>query len=511
MSNDLVSENPFVSLLKPYSIKFKKLVPEAIIPTRAKEGDAGYDLYLLEPGVLLPGRLHRLHTGVAVEFWTPLQYKNVDYTDTLVPVGLIRARSSAFAKGFMIQGTIDQGYRGELMVQVWNVSQELAVLSAGDRIAQMVVTYAISLPTQEVEELSDSDRGTGAFGCYRKMKEIKPQEYLTFDDVLIEPGYSDLASRKEADTSVTLGETLKLDVPILSANMDTITGPEMAYAMGKAGGAGVLHRYEDASKIYQWVDGLKGVPRIPSVGLGLQQMTHAQMYRELTDSICLDVAHGNTRQVVENIKTLKKMDYKNIIAGNVATTDGVYRLAEAGANIVKVGIGPGSVCTTRLVTGVGVPQLSAIIRCSRWGNTYRAGWPHIIADGGLKTSGDIVKALAAGADAVMSGHFFAGCQEVPGVAKHHNQTTYGVLKVEYRGMASRDAQMEFKGHVGNENPEGVSKMVKVNGYAADVMKELAGGLRSGMSYVGARNLKELRENAVFIKVSSNTRHENGTR
>ena len=333
------------------------------------------------------------------------------------------------------------------------------------------------------------------------MKEIKPQEYLTFDDVLIEPGYSDLASRHEADTSVILGKTLALDVPILSANMDTITGPEMAYAMGQAGGAGVLHRYVDASKVTHWLDGLQA-PRVPSVGLGLQQMTHAQMYREFTESICLDVAHGNTKQVVENIKALVKMDYKNIIAGNVATPDGVYRLADAGANIIKVGIGPGSVCTTRLVTGVGVPQLSAIMRCAKGDRNY--AYPHIIADGGMKTSGDIVKALAAGADAVMSGHFFAGCQEIPGGTQN---TEY----VTYRGMASGQAQMEFKGHVGNENPEGISKKVKVNGSVTHVMKELAGGLRSGMSYVGARNMVELRENAVFIKVSANTRHENGTR
>ncbi len=330
------------------------------------------------------------------------------------------------------------------------------------------------------------------------MKEIKPQEYLTFDDVLIEPGYSDLASRYEADTSVMLG-TIELGLPILSANMDTITGIDMAGSMGFAGGAGVLHRYTTGKEVMEWLRMLKyaGYPAIPSVGLGLEQMSHAQMYREYTESICLDVAHGNTKQVVTNIKALVKMGYKNIIAGNVATPDGVYRLADAGANIVKVGIGPGSVCTTRLVTGVGVPQLSAIMRCSGHG-------VHIIADGGLKTSGDIVKALAAGADAVMSGHFFAGCQEIPGGTQN---TEY----VTYRGMASGQAQMEFKGHVGNENPEGISKKVKVNGSVTHVMKELAGGLRSGMSYVGARNMVELRENAVFIKVSANTRHENGTR
>ena len=164
----ITSSPGLYSFLKPYSIKFKKLDGHALLPTRAKEGDAGYDLYLLENGLIEAGSFARLKTGIAVEFWEPINYKNVDYTGTLTPVGLVRARSSAFAKGLMIQGTIDDGYRGELMVQAWNINKEPFYYFFGDRIAQMVVTYAITLPGEEVQELSDSDRGTGAFGSTGK-------------------------------------------------------------------------------------------------------------------------------------------------------------------------------------------------------------------------------------------------------------------------------------------------------------------------------------------------------
>lgn len=330
----------------------------------------------------------------------------------------------------------------------------------------------------------------------------KSREYLTFDDVLLVPQYSELASRSEANTSTVLG-ALRLEVPILSANMDTITDFKMAEEMGLAGAAGVLHRYTDADTIRKWVKDLVNstsrpnfVPAIPSVGVQDYDIPLAYSLRSYTEHICMDIAHGNSKRGVEMVKFLKKTGFKTIIAGNVATSDGARRLIEAGANVIKVGIGPGSVCATRGVTGHGFPQLEAINDVAEM---IARDYPgvHLIADGGLKSSGDIVKALAAGADAVMTGSLFAGSGSCP---------RPGV----YRGMASQEAQGEFL-HKSAVAPEGITTYVLEKPTATHIVKSLAAGIRSGMSYSGARNLTELRENAVFVRVSSNVSVENGTR
>lgn len=321
-------------------------------------------------------------------------------------------------------------------------------------------------------------------------------EGLTYDDVLLVPQYSTLDSRSDADTSTLIGN-IKLKVPIISANMDTVTGFDMAKAMGFAGGAGILHRYQEIDQVVDSLKKLKtlGLPAIPSVGVKGYDIQAAHEYRKYTETICLDIAHGDSAAGVKMVMRLYDLGYSTIIAGNVATYDGAAALNEAGANVIKVGIGPGSVCTTRLVTGHGVPQLTAVDYANHGGRRNY----HVIADGGLKNSGDIVKALAAGADAVMTGSLFAGVAEAP---------NRGI----YRGMASTEAQKSYFGVVHNSAPEGVSQTIvpkQVN--AGDVIEQLAGGIRSGMSYSGASTLKELRENALFIRVSSNTVVENGPR
>lgn len=326
------------------------------------------------------------------------------------------------------------------------------------------------------------------------MAMILHKEALTFDDVLLVPQHSDVESRSEVDTTTQVGG-LTLKVPIFSANMDTITGLEMAEAMSDAGGAGVLHRYQHPDAILAALRVLKQADRvaIPSVGIHYDDKVAAKHYRDLTRHICVDVAHGDTKATLQMVDFLRNtLGYDTVIAGNVVTLQAAKRLEKAGANVIKVGVGPGSVCTTRSVTGHGYPQFSAIMEIAG------AGCYDVIADGGLKSSGDIVKALAAGADAVMTGSLFAGCPECPGDG-------------EYRGMASAEAQIEFRGRISNRAAEGVAVRVGKKSPTNVVMAELAGGIRSGFSYSGARTLEELQEVAQFVKVSPNTVVENGVR
>jgi IMP dehydrogenase len=226
------------------------------------------------------------------------------------------------------------------------------------------------------------------------------------------------------------------------------------------------------------------------------------MARAVTPNIIVtvDVAHGHHDKVAATIKQLRNEGFEKIIAGNVATYDGYVYLMDAGANAIKVGIGPGSVCTTREVTGVGVPQLSAIMDCVEAQQAW-AG-PPIIADGGIKNSGDIVKALAAGADMVMLGSLLAGTAEAPGETVIDSQ---GTRWRPYRG------QSIFGVNESKYTPEGIEGWVKERGPVADVLKHLAGGIRSGLSYVGANNLDELRMKANFVQVSHSTHIESKTR
>jgi len=330
-------------------------------------------------------------------------------------------------------------------------------------------------------------------------KDVKSRgKGLTFDDVLIIPARSDVRSRREPQLTSQLTKNIRIETPIISANMDTITEFDMAYAMNQLGGIGILHRFLSIEEQAQQALRLKesGVKNIAaSVGVGEEFKTRAQaVINAGANIITIDIAHGHSIQMTETMKWLKdKHPNIELIAGNLATPDAAYDLINAGADAIKVGIGPGSMCTTRIITGCGVPQLTAIALCAEVAQSY--GVP-VIADGGIRTSGDMVKAFAAGASIVMLGSMLSGTIETPGEIKNG--------KKQYRGMASRSAQESWRGGVPEGMaPEGESTQVSVKGHVKDVILEVTGGIRSGMSYINATSIAEIREKAQFMEMSYN--------
>lgn len=324
------------------------------------------------------------------------------------------------------------------------------------------------------------------------MVNILDKTGLTFDDVLLRPGFSTIANRNdEIDISTNfLGRNV---LPIISSNMDYVTGPFMAYAMEKVGAVGIISRFEP---IESQITG-KPYPAYPYISVGVRDPDEndrkIHKYKKIA-GICIDVAHGHHAAVATEINRLKR-NYIGIkvIAGNVATATGFKFLEEAGADAIKVGIGPGSACTTRTVTGIGVPQLTAIMDCA----LYKRADTHLIADGGIRSSGDIVKALAAGADSVMLGYMLAGHEETPGE--------------NFQGYKPYNGQSIYGSNGHRKAPEGVAGWVPAKGPVAQTIEQLVAGIKSGLSYVGARNLRELRRDAVFQLVSPNTITENSTR
>lgn len=456
-------------------------------------------------------------------------------------------------------------------------------------------------------------------------------EALTFDDVLLVPSYSEVVPR-EISVSTYLTEKIQLNIPILSAAMDTVTEARMAIAMAREGGLGIIHRNLPILKQAEEVDKVKrsehgmitdpiylyphqtvgealslmakyhisGLPiiedngklagiitnrdlrfetdmnkkvsevmtkenlivaefgitidsakdilqkykieKLPivdknfhlkglitikdiqkmkqypnsakdergrllvgaAIGVGQEAIERAKALIEAeVDVIVVDTAHGHSKRVLETLRELKKICKDNIviIAGNVATYDGTKALIEAGANVVKVGIGPGAICTTRVIAGVGVPQLTAILDCARAGREYNIP---IVADGGIKYSGDIVKALASGAHAVMIGSLLAGTEESPGEIEIYQGRSFKV----YRGMGSLSAMKEGSGdryfQEGSDKivPEGIEGRVPYRGPVSEVLFQLVGGLKAGMGYCGVRDLEELRTKTKFIKITN---------
>lgn len=320
---------------------------------------------------------------------------------------------------------------------------------------------------------------------------------LTFDDVLLVPQFSDIASRKDVDISTELFGR-KFYIPICSANMDTVTEAAMASTMYQLGGIGFLHRYTNPLIILGWMQEIHkhGGVAIPSIGIKEEDYITALEYsRAGALAINIDIAHGDSEHMVKMVQRLH-INRIQIVAGNVATYEAALRLAEAGATTIKVGVGPGSMCTTRIVTGHGVPQLTAIEDCAK----VKRRFPHvrIIADGGIRNAGDCVKALAFGADMVMIGSLLAGTDETPGKTI---LTKNGYVK-EYRGMASRAARSSVAKVDSTYTPEGVCTTVPYKGPAKDVIDQLTGGIRSGFSYSGAHNLEELR-GAEYVIMTSN--------
>jgi IMP dehydrogenase len=332
-----------------------------------------------------------------------------------------------------------------------------------------------------------------------KWKEIKNRgRGLTFDDVLITPARSDIRSRRNPTLTTNLTKRISIETPIVSANMDTITEYDMALAMSQLGGVGILHRFITVEEQADQARRLRlaGVKNISaSVGVGDEFKSRSEALIDAgVNLITIDIAHGHSIQMIETLKWLKdNYPETEIIAGNLATPDAAHDLIEAGADAIKVGIGPGSMCTTRIITGCGVPQLTAIALCAEVAESYNVP---VIADGGIRTSGDIVKALAAGASVVMLGSMLSGTIETPGEIKNG--------KKHYRGMASRSAQDSWRGGVPEGMaPEGESTQVSVKGHVKDVILEVTGGIRSGMSYVNAATIAEIREKATFMEMSAN--------
>ncbi len=343
---------------------------------------------------------------------------------------------------------------------------------------------------------------------------------LSFDDISLIPRYNNIASRKDVDTSVQFGN-LNLRIPVLSSNMDTITGTKMAREMCRLGGLGFLHRFcdiEDNLQMYKDVchhEMLGHGKVVISLGVneGLDRF-HA-LYEIGARYFCVDIAHGHSKSVGRLVQAIKEFDQNVfVVAGNVCDAVGAEYLADKGADAIKVGIGPGSVCTTRVKTGFGVPQFTAIQECRRV-NVF------IIADGGIRTPGDAVKAFVAGADAVMLGGMLAGCDETPGeviqdretimATGHMGKAFYiptGTPYKLFRGMASKEAQEDFMGTMNDwKTSEGVEIRVKAKGPVSDVIADLMGGIRSGMTYCGANNIKQIRQHARWVEVTAAGRAE----
>jgi IMP dehydrogenase len=324
---------------------------------------------------------------------------------------------------------------------------------------------------------------------------------LTFDDVLLMPRHCEITSRTIPSLRSRITKNFSSDIPFIAANMDTVTEEAMAVAMGKLGAIGSLHRFLSPEQQAQEVKNINALKKdIPglfaaaSVGVKEEGMRRADLLVDAgVDILTLDIAHGDSVMMLEVLEYLKKTHpHVDVIAGNVAMPDGVKRMIDAGADSIKVGIGPGSMCTTRIITGCGVPQLSAIALCVAEAKKHDIP---VIADGGLKNSGDIVKAFAAGADSVMLGSILAGTLESPG------EVVGGMKK--YRGMASKDAQVSWRGNMQKGMaPEGESHMIPCKGSVNDVVNELAGGVRSGMTYLNAQTLSDINKNALFMEMSA---------
>jgi IMP dehydrogenase len=315
---------------------------------------------------------------------------------------------------------------------------------------------------------------------------------LSFDDVLLVPKHSDIKSRSEVDTANNLGK-IRLTLPIISSPMDTVTEDKMAHAISEAGGLGIIHRYNTIEEQIDLVCLAAGAHKAAAVGMTGDYFERATALVEVgTKTLCVDVAHGHHVMMEHCLKTLKDKfgDEVHIMAGNVATLEGFDALASWGADSIRVGIGGGSICSTRLVSGHGVPTFQSILDCAQ--TLYED--VKIIADGGIKTSGDIVKAYAAGADFAMVGSLLAGTSETPGeVFRNANGKRYKV----YRGMASEAAQNDWRGK--SSSPEGISTTIPYKGKTFQVLTNLHGGIRSGFSYTGARNFTEFYDKSEFMQ------------
>lgn len=368
--------------------------------------------------------------------------------------------------------------------------------------------------------------------------EVHIEKGLSYNDVLLIPQQTDLISRNEVCTKTRLTKNITLNIPIISSNMDSVTESDMAIAMALHGGIGIIHRFNtieeqvaEVKRVKRYCDDnnkLVGIITsrdtnlIPAdnrlvseimtkkenlindrlvvgAAIGVQDdaLERAEaLVQAGVDVLVIDVAHGHSASVLEMIHIIKNtFPLVDLIAGNVATAQGTRALIEAGADCIKVGVGPGSICTTRIATGCGYPQLSAIIQCAQEANRFNIP---IIADGGIACSGDITKAIAAGASTVMLGNLLAGTDESPGRPFYKNGKKYKVI----RGMASFGANLSRNKKLPNDYVEGVEAFQLYKGSVKDIIQQLLYGLRSGMSYCGVRTIEALRSNGYFVEITS---------
>ncbi len=332
------------------------------------------------------------------------------------------------------------------------------------------------------------------------------KEALTFDDVLLVPRYSSVLP-SETNLNIDLGNNLKLKIPFLSSAMDTVTESNMAIAIAQKGGLGIIHRNLTISEQFKEIEKVKKKNLIvgAAVGTANEDLTRTKYILDAgVDLIVIDTAHGHSEKVVKTLSNIKKIRSKvPICVGNIASGEAALKLYNEGADILKVGIGPGSICTTRMIAGIGVPQITAVLDVKENMKNKKI---KIISDGGIKFSGDIVKALAAGADAIMMGSIFAGTDESPGKKFKFKNKFYK----SYRGMGSIGAMSAGssnryfqKNHKDKSKfvPEGVEARVLYKGSMEEILYQLQGGLRSSMGYIGAKMIKEIKKKAKFVKIT----------
>ncbi len=328
------------------------------------------------------------------------------------------------------------------------------------------------------------------------------EEFLTFDDVALVPQYNNVPSRLNPNTETWLTKNTKISIPLLAANMDTVIADELADLLIANGGVPIFHRFTTLAQQEKWV---KKYGDKCFISAGLQDFDKTVQLLELgAKGVVIDIAHGHSKSMCDFIRALKaKLPNKEVIAGNVCTAQGYQDLVNAGADAVKVGVGCGAACTTRIKTGFGVPQFTAIMKCAEMANKLRVP---IIADGGIVFEKDMCLALAAGASTVMMGSIFARTKEsaAPKFTKKDPVTGEEVLMVKYRGQASEDFQKDFYGGLKKGTvPEGVSFAVPCSGSAQQVIDNFVGAWRSSLTYGGSNDIKELQRKAEFVRVTPN--------
>ncbi len=319
----------------------------------------------------------------------------------------------------------------------------------------------------------------------------------TFDDVALVPQFNNVPSRTEPLLETWLTKNRKMNIPIICSNMDTAISEELAEILLEAGSIPIFHRFTGMDVQEHWV---KKYKERTFISCGILRIDETRKLLDLgAVGACVDVAHGHSDRMFHFIQELKRTHPdKEIIAGNVCTAMAYHDLVNAGADAVKVGVGPGAACTTRMVTGFGVPQLSAIYDCAKIAEKLRVP---LIADGGIRNSRDVVLALAAGASTVMIGKLFAMTSESAAPKRKGGSSPTG-MEAKFRGQASEDFQNDFYGGLKDKTvAEGIDFWAPVSGSAKQLLADLLGGLRSGLTYGGARSIKELQRKAEFVEVT----------